>query len=106
MKATVLYDSKTGHTKQMAEIIAQGMEEVQGVQARSFPLEEVDEDWAKESRCVILGSPIYMASISARVKAWLEGPCKKYQLAGKLSGAFATADYVHGGGRPGYTPDS
>ena len=98
MKATVLYDSKTGHTKQMAEIIAQGMEEVQGVQARSFPLEEVDEDWAKESRCVILGSPIYMASISARVKAWLEGPCKKYQLAGKLGGAFATADYVHGGG--------
>ena len=98
MKATVLYDSKTGHTKQMAEIIAQGLEEVQGVQARLFPLEEVDEVWAKESRCVILGSPIYMASISARVKAWLEGPCKKYQLAGKLGGAFATADYVHGGG--------
>lgn len=82
MKATVLYDSKTGHTKQMAEIIAQGMEEVQGVQARSFPLEEVDEDWAKESRCVILGSPIYMASISARVKACWKAPVKNTNLPG------------------------
>lgn len=42
-----------------------------------------------------------MASVSGKVKEWLEGPCLKYGLSGKLGGAFATADYIHGGGELG-----
>ena len=98
MKTMVLYYSKTGHTKQMAEIIAQGMERVQGVEAKACSIDALDEAWAAESKCIVLGSPIYFASICAAVKTWLEGPCQKCQLAGKLGGAFATMDYVHGGG--------
>jgi len=98
MKAMVLYYSKTGHTQKMAEIIAQGMERVQGVQAKACSIDDLDEAWAAESKCIVLGSPIYFASVCADVKSWLEGPCKKCQLAGKLGGAFATMDYLHGGG--------
>lgn len=101
MKMVVLYYSKTGNTKQMAEVIAKGMRTVASVEAKAFSIEEIDEDWAKESKCIVLGTPIYMASVCGAVKSWLEGPCKKYGLAGKIGGAFATSDYIHGGGELG-----
>ena len=65
MKAMVLYYSKTGHTQKMAEIIAQGMERVQGVQAKACSIDDLDEAWAAESKCIVLGSPIYFASVSS-----------------------------------------
>lgn len=101
MKMTVLYFTKTGTTKRMAEVIAEGMQAVEGVAARAFPIDAIDEAWAKESRCIVLGTPIYMASVCGAVKSWLEGPCMQYELAGKIGGAFATANYVHGGGELG-----
>lgn len=101
MKMTVAYYSKTGTTRQMAQVISEGMMLVEGVEAKTFPLEEIDEAWAKESKCIVLGTPIYMADMCGAMKNWLEGPCKKYALAGKLGGAFATADYLHGGGELG-----
>jgi len=101
MKMTVLYHSKSGSTKQMAEVIAEGMMTVEGTEAKVFPIEEIDEAWAKESKCVVLGTPIYMANVCSAVKSWLEGPCMKYGFAGKIGGAFATADYLHGGGELG-----
>ena len=85
----------------MADAILEGMQLVERVEARGFPLDEIDADWIKESKCVILGTPIYMASLSGEVKRWLEGPAMKYALAGKIGGAFATADYLHGGGELG-----
>lgn len=101
MKMTVLYYSKSGTTKEMAEIIAQGMMSVEGVEAKTFSIDDMDEAFIKESKCVVLGTPIYLASLTGAVKTWLEGPCMKLGLAGKLGGAFATADYVHGGGELG-----
>lgn len=98
MKTSVFYYSKTGNTKQMANIIAEGMMSVEGVKAKTFSIEDIDEAWAKESKCIILGTPIYMADVCGAVKNWLEGPCKKYELPGKVGGAFATMDYLHGGG--------
>lgn len=101
MKASVLYYSKSGNTKTMAETIVEGMQAVEGVEAQAFSIEEVDVEFVKESSCVVLGSPTYYADIAAPVKVWLEksaGPCK---ITGKLGGAFATADYIHGGGDMG-----
>ncbi len=37
-----------------------------------------------------------MGTLSGTAKVWLEG-AGKYNLAGKLGGAFATANYIHGG---------
>ena len=101
MRMTVLYYSKTGNTLKMAEAIATGMQSIAKAEAKSFSIERIDEDWLKTSKCVVVGSPIYMASVSGKVKEWLEGPCLKYGLSGKLGGAFATSDYIHGGGELG-----
>ena len=101
MKLAVVYHSKSGNTRQMAEAIVRGMNSVEGVQAKAFSIDAVEEQWMLESKCIIAGSPIYLASVSGEMKTWLEGPCKKYKLAGKIGGAFATADYIHGGGELG-----
>lgn len=101
MKMSVLYHSKSGHTREMAETIARGMQSVEGAEAKAFPIDALDEGWVKQSACIVLGSPIYMASISAEMKLWLETGLPKLGLAGKIGGAFATADYVHGGGELG-----
>ena len=98
MKTTVLYHSVTGNTKTMAQVIAEGMMTVAGVEAKAFPIENWDAAWVKESKCVVLGTPIYLADLCSAVKVWLDGPALKAGLAGKVGGAFATADYLHGGG--------
>lgn len=97
MKATVLYHSKSGNTQKMAEIIIQGMMSMEGVEAKAFSIDDIDSVWLKESSCVVLGTPTYYADVSGTIKNFLE-TCGKYGLAGKLGGAFATADYVYGGG--------
>lgn len=97
-KISVLYYSKSGNTKAMAEHITAGAGKVEGVSAKAFSIEDIDEAWVKESQCVILGSPVYMASVSAKIQTWLQNSAKAFSLAGKIGGAFATANFVHGGG--------
>lgn len=98
MKLSVLYHSKTDNTKEMAQEIVKGMETVEGVEARAFSIDAVDESWVKESQGVVVGSPTYLASVSGATKVFLDERAGKLGLAGKLGGAFATAQYVHGGG--------
>jgi len=101
MKLTVLYHSVSGNTKQMADVIAEGMKMVENAEAKTFPIEEIDEAWVKDNKCVVVGTPIYYASVSGAIKSFLERPYRKYELAGKIGGAFATANYMHGGGELG-----
>ena len=101
MKAVVIYHSKTGNTKAMAESIVQGMCTVEGVEAKAFPIEAVDEEFAKEAKCVVFGSPIYAAHITGEMMNYLLTGAGKLGLAGKLVGAYTTAQYVHGGGELG-----
>lgn len=96
MKLSVLYHSKTGSTRAMAEVIADGMRQVPGAEVRTFSIDAVDEPWLRESVCVVAGTPTYYASVSGEMKLFLER-LGKYGVAGKLGGAFATADYLHGG---------
>lgn len=96
MKASVLYFSQTGNTRTMAEAIVQGMQEAKA-EARAFSIEALDEEWLRNSDCVIIGTPTYYADVSGKMKLFLES-LSAYKVAGKLGGAFATAQYIHGGG--------
>jgi len=101
MKMAVIYHSVTGNTKHMGELIAKGMNAVEGVEARSFSIEDVDVDFVKEAKCVVFGSPIYMAHITGQMMNYLLAEVGKLGLAGKLVGAYTTAQYVHGGAELG-----
>ena len=96
MKASILYHSESGKTKAMAGVIAEAMRS-EGMDVKTFSIDAPDREFIKASSCVIFGSPVYFADISGKMKMFLES-LKGYDLAGKLGGAFATADYSYGGG--------
>ena len=96
MKLSILYYSKTGRTRDTALAIQRGAEKIEGMEAKAFPLDEIDEDFLKESRVVVFGTPTYLANTCWQIKKWFdESP--KYKLEGKGGAAYATADYVQGG---------
>ena len=96
MKIAVIYHSETGNTARMAELVTEGCESVDGVEARAMPLDEVDSDWVSESKAVILGAPTYEGSCSWQMKRFLDTGPKG--LAGKLGGVFASQNWPGGGG--------
>ena len=97
MKMSVLYFSEEGSTKAMAESVVRGMNSVKEIEAKAMSIDEVDEDYLKESSCVVIGTPTHYASMAAEVKSWLDTKSVNLKLGGKLAGAFATAGYIHGG---------
>lgn len=101
MKMAVIYHSVTGNTKNMGEEIVKGMSSVEGVEAKSFAIEAVDGEFIKDCACVVFGSPIYAAHISFQMTNYMQKEASRLGLAGKLTGAYATAQYVHGGGELG-----
>jgi len=96
MKAAIIYHSVSGNTKRMAELVREGCESVGGIEARCFPVEEVDWDWVKDSRLVIFGSPTYEGTCSWQMKELLDN--MKVDLAGKLGGVFTSQNWPGGGG--------
>ena len=97
MKAAIVFDSRTHTTEKAATFIAEGLESVDDIEARCFNIDEADFEYIQQSHLVIFGSPTYMASVTAKMKSWLESNAGKLKLAGKLGGAYATEQYIHGG---------
>lgn len=97
MKISILYFSQTGNTKRMANAIAEGANKVNGIHAKTISISDIDATYLKDSSCIILGTPTHYTSMSSEVKTWLDHESAKYNLPGKLGGAFATEAYVHGG---------
>ncbi len=101
MKISVVYFSASGRTEQMAEEIRKGIEAVEGAEAVLIPVDAFEENrdhyisLLNESSGVIFGTPDYYAAESWQLKQWLDTcPCR---MAGKLGGAFATANLPQGG---------
>jgi len=68
-KILIVYYSKTGHTKKMAEAIAKGCRRVEGVEVTLKRVEDTTNRDLLEADAIILGSPSFF-----RLPAW---PIKK-----------------------------
>ncbi len=97
MKLSVIYDSVSGTTEACANYIVNGMQQVEGVEAKAFHINDVDMDYAIASDGLVFGTPTYMGGASANLYTWMEKNTKALKLSGKLGGAFATGAYMHGG---------
>ena len=97
MKLAVIYDSKTNNTAAVAGYMADGMNSIEGVEAKTFMYSEADTEFIKECTGVVFGCPTYMAGPTADFYTWMEKSAKTLNLAGKLGGVFATEQYIHGG---------
>ena len=95
MKLAVIYHSETGNTKKAAEFVRAGMEKVEGVEARAFSIDAVDEAFVSEAGGFIFGAPTYYAFASWQMVQFLQ--TTKLPLADKLGAAFSTANFEQGG---------
>jgi Flavodoxins len=68
MKLSIIYFSKSGHTKEMAEIIANGMKSIPEIEVGIFDLDHIDDEFLAESKAVVFGTPTYYANTCWQIK--------------------------------------
>jgi NAD(P)H dehydrogenase (quinone) len=94
----VLYFSRGGNTRKLAEAIADGVRETAGVQALLRDTNEVTKDDFVNSAGLIAGSPVYFGGMAAELKKIFDdyvGVRKKME--NKVGAAFATSGDPSGG---------
>ena len=97
MQVLVLYYSKGGNTRTMAEAIAQGVTEG-GAEAVVRSTGEVTREEFAAAAGVIAGSPVYFGVMAAQLKTVFDdfvGVRRKME--GKVGAAFATGGHATGG---------
>ncbi len=98
MQILVLYFSKGGNTKKLAETILKGVESVDGVKGVFKQTDDVTKEDFVSSNGVIAGSPVYFGVMAAQLKKIFDefvGVRKKME--GKVGAAFATSADPSGG---------
>ena len=68
MQILVLYFSKGGNTRKLAEAIAKGVENVEGVSVILKKTDEVTRQDFVDSHGIIAGSPVYFGLMAAELK--------------------------------------
>lgn len=115
----VLYYSRHGATRKLAELIAQGIDSVPGAEARLRTVPPVssvaeatapgipdqgspyvDHDDLRECAGLALGSPTRFGNMAASMKYFLDGTATEWvngSLSGKPAVVFASTGSLHGG---------
>lgn len=98
MQVLVLYFSKGGNTRKLAECIAEGVESVSGVKAVLKSTQDVTKDDFTDSAGVIAGSPVYFGVMPAELKrVFDEFVSVRKKMENKVGAAFATSGDATGG---------
>lgn len=98
MQVLILYYSKGGNTRKLAEKIAEGVNSVAGVQALLKSTQEVTKDDFLNSAGILAGSPVYFGAMAWDLKRIFDeyvGIRKKME--NKVGAAFATSGDPSGG---------
>lgn len=98
MQVLVMYYSKTGNTKKLAEEITKGVQEVKDVKCVLKSVSQITKDDFLLSDGIIAGSPVYFGTMAAELK----GVFDKFvgirkQMGDKIGAAFTTAGDPAGG---------
>ena len=88
-KAIVVYESKYGNTRLVAETIIEGMREVSGVEVALNELKEVDLSRLIDFDAILVGSPNHMGRQTRGIRKFID-ELGKLKLEGKLAAVFDT----------------
>ncbi len=98
MKILVLYYSKGGNTLKLAEAIAEGAGQVEGVEVVLRNTGDATRDEFVAADGLIVGSPVYFGTMAAQLKQVLdEFVGVRRKMENKIGAAFATAGDPSGG---------
>ena len=94
----VTYYSRTGNTEQMAELVAEGAREIEGVEVELRAVANVTPDDLLNYDGIVIGSPVYYGTMAAEMKQLIDESIVHHQkLDGKVGGAFASSGGPGGG---------
>ena len=98
MKILVLYYSKGGNTRRLAEAVAEGVGRVAGAEALLRTPKDVTPEEFTAAGGVIVGSPVYFGTMAAPLKQVLEDFVgTRRRMEDKVGAAFATSGDPTGG---------
>ncbi|MDY6824872.1 MAG: NAD(P)H-dependent oxidoreductase [Thermodesulfobacteriota bacterium] len=98
MKVLILYYSKGGNTRSLAEYIAEGVNTVDGVDGVMKTTAEVTKDDFVDADGVIAGSPVYFGGMAADLKRVFDDYVGvRRKMEGKVGAAFTTSGDSTGG---------
>lgn len=94
-----MYHSGTGHTKLMAEFIAEGARQIDSMDIRLKNVEEAQLEDLQWCDGIALGSPTNLGSVSWRMKQWWDEVATPewLQLDGKIGCTFSSSGGWGGG---------
>ena len=96
-KILIIYQSKTGNTRAMAEAVEEGVKR-EGVEVIRKRIEDTSLGDLLEPDGIIIGSPTYFASTTAEIKKLIDKSIKHFgKLEGKVGAAFSSSGDLGGG---------
>ena len=98
MNILILYYSKGGNTRRLAEAVAEGAGQVDGVETVLRHTRDVTKDDFLAADGVIAGSPVYFGTMAAQLKQVLDDFVSvRKKMENKVGAAFTTAGDASGG---------
>lgn len=91
----VLYDSATGNTRMMAELVADGCRQVADIDVRLIPVDDASADDVRWCDGIAVGSPTNMGILSWKMKRFWDGLGD--ELWGRIDGRVGCAFSTEGG---------
>jgi NAD(P)H dehydrogenase (quinone) len=96
-KGIVVYYSRSGNTKKMAEIVAEAMNKAE-LPTECKPVEKVKAEDILEYDAVVIGSPTYYGQMAGPLKNFIDEWVGFHgKLDGKVGAAFSSAANIGGG---------
>ncbi|HNT35742.1 MAG TPA: flavodoxin domain-containing protein [bacterium] len=97
-KILVVYYSRSGNTKKLAEAIVEGAQTIEDVEVTLKSVEQVTNDDLVATDALIAGSPVYYGSMAAPVvDMFAKSVAVRKKMENKLGAAFATSGHHTGG---------
>ena len=97
-KMLIAYYSRSGHTRGMAEEVAEGARGAGDVEVDCKDVTTLSAQELLNYDAIVLGSPTYYGSMAAEVKKLLDESVAFHgQLTGKVGGAFSSSANIGGG---------
>jgi len=85
----VIYESHTGNTRRMAQAVAEGAREVEGIQVTLKRVGEANVEELADAEAIILGSPTRNTKVPAAMSQFLKR-MEEVPLRGKMGAAFGS----------------
>ncbi|TET64306.1 flavodoxin family protein [Candidatus Bathyarchaeota archaeon] len=98
LKVLIIYYSRSGNTKNMAELIAEGVKAEKDVEVEVKAVQETRVEELIETDGIVIGSPTYYGTMASEVKKFIDDSVKFHgRLEGKIGGAFSSSANIAGG---------